>query len=102
MVIFKPKQSGPPAVGMTDTNGRFELKTREKPGLAAGEYKVCVEGSAPSPGGEAGEIGWSPSKKPQTPGTGIPVRYTNVATSGFSANVVASGENVFKFEMKSQ
>ncbi|MGQ9575278.1 MAG: hypothetical protein ACUVUC_08170 [Thermoguttaceae bacterium] len=74
---------GPPAVGATDQEGRFELATRGTKGAAIGFHKVKLEARrAPK------------SQTESQPPSLIPLRYSNPETSKLSFEVkkVAKGE----------
>ena len=95
-VVFVPEAGGPAAVGMTGTDGKFQLTTGGQAGAALGKHKVAIsaeeessQGSSTVQGGEF--IGQRKSR--------IPVSYSNHEMSGLSAEVTADGENNFTFEL---
>jgi hypothetical protein len=88
VITFHHVDEEAPATGQI-VAGAFSVQTGIKPGLKTGKYVVTVVHLS-SPSIDSGE-----SAKLLTP-----EKYANVKTSDLNA-VVASGENTFKFEMKS-
>lgn len=118
-VQFAPEDStGRAASGVTKSDGTFELTTvGGGPGAVPGKYKVAITkrataGPAEAPksqeeamkaiqekmakGGSAAFIKGAPKVQDE-----LPPRYGNAATSGFTAEVKATGGNDFTFEMTS-
>lgn len=119
-VQFAPEQgsSGRAASGLTKSDGTFELTTvGGGAGAVPGKYKVAITkrataGPAQAPksqeeamkaiqeqmakGGPA-----ALAKAPPKIQDELPPKYGNVATSGFTAEVTATGKNEFTFEMSS-
>jgi len=106
-VMFVPRQGGRPAVGRTDSQGRFQFTTfRERDGAPVGEYDVTVAKCAPDaiPPAPSLPSGIVPPANPISI-VGpvmhkwlIPERYANAKTSRLSATV-HSGKNAFSFEL---
>lgn len=95
-VVFQPA-SGPLAVGTTDGEGRFTLMTNGQPEAVVGSGKVAVtaveqlivvEGREPT----AHELANMSRSL-------IPEKYSNVATSGLTAEVKSGEENDFKLDL---
>jgi hypothetical protein len=95
-VIFAP-ETGLPATGITDANGRFTWNTRGEPGAVVGPGKVAitaveqlivVEGREPT----AQELANMSRSL-------IPEKYGHPMTSELSAEVKADETNEFTFEL---
>jgi hypothetical protein len=106
LVAFESKANNLSAVGITDADGRFTLKTfTEGDGAAAGEHAVRLEKSvriaAEGEGQDAGgRFGGSQVPGPATTLKSVlPQKYGDIATSGLSATVVKDGPNEFTFEI---
>ena len=100
-VVFQP-ESGRPARGMTDAEGKYELTyIRQTKGTKVGPNRVEI---APSEDGEpeesenADEESTSVTKRPKSGKPTIPSRYN--VRSELKADVKA-GENTFDFELES-
>lgn len=94
VVSFESKAHKLTAVGLTDADGRFLLKTfKEGDGAVAGDHAVTLEK----------RIQVAPANAaPGSPRTEVlvsPKRYANSATSGLTATVVEKGPNAITFEM---
>lgn len=97
-VLFHPINKGEgikTSYGETDSAGRFELQsnvsgTTYKPGAQAGEYLVSVEKQDRS----------QVYKTMAPPKDMLPPKYKDPATSGFTANVSADGENHLEFPLE--
>lgn len=96
-VAFMPAEGkGQIAEGTTDTDGNFELQTREPgDGAMVGSYMVAfkyVSDVIPDMPGFTG--GRKPEPSP------IPEKYGDASKSGFTATVDAdASKNVFKFDL---
>jgi len=95
-VGFLP-DSGRPASGTTDAQGRFTLSTfAQGDGAVPGRHRVTISEpaseSAPMPGTPEAE-NWTP------PEPRFPAKYADPNTSGFTATVEKGGENDFTFDM---
>jgi hypothetical protein len=119
-VVFSPKSAGGrAAVGTTDASGKFSLTTLEAgDGAIPGSYQVSISKTAApqaafqDPRSKGGEVTPEQSKAimeaakagagATAPESLIPEIYAKADTSGFTAEVKASGKNDFSFEMKSQ
>lgn len=122
-VTFSPKSDGARAAfGTTDENGRFTLTTLNPgDGALPGSYAVAVSkpvaaaSAAPTqdPRAMGGSI--SPEEaariKAQAQGGAaataaaanvVPAKYNSADTSGLTAEVKASGDNTFTFELSSR
>lgn len=97
-VIFSPAGGLSAAVGRTDAEGRFVLKTyADGDGAIATDHKVtvtCVKVEGPPPGANLDEI--DPTIKETSL---IPERYGQADKSGLTATVTYEGPNEFKFEL---
>ena len=119
-VSFVPDSGSKPAVGITDADGMYKLTTTNKDdGAIAGDYKVTIasyEGSADYESTDEGQTLADPyditneypedydeaSQKSVASKNKLPAKYSNKATSGFTAQVKAEGENVYDFEIKTK
>lgn len=112
-VIFSPVGDQPTATGSTDMNGKFTLQTYEfGDGAAAGTYKVLISKTMVM-GGGGGEEGLqdegheneaedadSHDKKDAAPDTNlVPAKYSSALETTLEAEVTASGDNTFTFEI---
>jgi hypothetical protein len=91
-VLFRPG-SGPPAMGSTDEEGRFTLRTANQPGAFVGDYQVTVAKTE--------------HLSKQIPGQVFPItqvrylipqRYANPDTSRLTATVI-DDDNYFEFKL---
>lgn len=112
-VVFSPLGEQPTATGMTDAQGNFTLTTYEfGDGAAAGSYKVLVTKTmVMATGGasdglddegheEAEENAASHDKKGAAPDANlVPEKYSSPENSTLDAEVKASGDNTFTFEI---
>jgi hypothetical protein len=111
-VGFSPTSSegGLPAVGLTDSEGRFTLTStgggRPEAGAVIGDYAVVVskqevEGTGPTPEAPA-MAAPPPTAYPQQPKVinVVPLPYGRSEASGLRATV-KSGRNVVRFELES-
>jgi hypothetical protein len=90
-ILFVPVQdSGTPANGGTDAQGRFQLKTRSANGAQVGKYYVGIVKTVHAEG-------LNPEPKWLTPR-----KYSDAKKSGFTAEVTAEGPNHFEFKMTSR
>lgn len=78
------------AIGLTDSQGRFSLETRQagtqKPGAVAGAHRVVV---LPPPSYGEGDSVILP----------VPLRYADYATSGLAEEVQPDKSNEFRLEL---
>ncbi len=97
------------AVGLTDSSGRFELKTyRPGDGAIAGSHRVSIEkrslgGAEPDSGTpfatqQEYEAARAAEARPK-PVSRIPPRYGSFESSGLTAEVTAKGPNDFVFKL---
>lgn len=118
MVAFAPLESQPTAIGRTDSEGKFVLTSYDYgDGAAEGKFKVVINKSAPAPatsdsgaaggGGDheaAEEAAGSHDAESASGAAGadqlVPPQYTTSTDTPLSADVKASGENNFTFEIK--
>lgn len=103
---------GNSAVGQTDAEGRFQLKTFEgNDGAVPGEYVVTISKyeAAAAGGGNSSNPAEEPADyKPPTaeelaasaPKSLLPEKYASAKTSDQKANVKAEGENEFTFALE--
>lgn len=115
-VTFSPKGEGSMSMGLTDAEGKFQLKTATgKNGAAVGEHGVAIalslnlgsqqpkvpdDGLAPPTDAELG--GRTPSAPQSTVRWIIPERYSDPAKSGLNVTVPAGGLKEHKFELRSK
>jgi uncharacterized SAM-binding protein YcdF (DUF218 family) len=94
IVSFESKAHNLTAVGLTDADGRFLLKTfKEGDGAVAGDHAVAlVKRIQVAPADAAPDA-------PRTEVLVSPKRYATSATSGLTATVVEKGPNAITFEM---
>lgn len=96
IVVFQPKQ-GQPGIGELQEDGSFKLSSYAMDdGAVPGRHAVsvsCYEGQRPGKGTPAAE------KKPAGKLL-IPLKYTDVATSGLSAEVSNADGQTFEFRLK--
>jgi hypothetical protein len=90
-------ESGRPASGLTDAQGRFTLSTfASGDGAVAGSHKVVITEAAsepePMPGTPEAE-----NYKPRE--SRVPAKYSSEATTPFSVQVEVGGKNDFTFDM---
>jgi hypothetical protein len=91
-VVFMPR-SGPPATGVTDAEGKFELTTLDQTGAVVGTHQVTVTASQ-------GEIDMPlPGQPPAKPKSPIPTKYATAESSGLTAEVKAGEDNQFRFDL---
>ena len=90
---------GVSAVGKTDSSGAFTLTTNSMDGAVPGSYKVTVEleeiDRKEDPNDDSGN-----SIVTRTAIT--PLKYHNKETSGLEANVVADGDNTYRFALEGE
>ena len=114
-VSFSPKGAQPPAIGRTDANGVYTLRTYEPgDGAAAGEFVVLVSkqevSAAPNPG-----LGHDPNNpsafdssvvtqqhaaQQQASKSLLPEKYSAIDQSDLTATVSADGPREFNFDLK--
>ena len=112
-VMFIPvKEGGQPATGLTDANGKFQLKTgNDKTGALPGEYKVVVSvaeemkfsgGDHPDPA-EVGKLMRAGARRKKTEiakKSAVPVKYRSAGTTPFQETVPPKGK--ISLELKSR
>jgi hypothetical protein len=106
VVAFEPvdahSKTGPQAIGIADSDGRFRLRTSgNRLGAVVGVHRVFVvpgdEAAMAAPRGlEEQKSTASASPSP------VPGRYQSAVTSGLEATVMAEGQNVFVFDLYSR
>ncbi len=90
-VRFIP-ESGPPAEGVTDPSGAFELQTfRPGDGAVAGKHTVTVS--------KTQVVDSDPNAAYPVMRSVLPDRYGRVTTSPLSVEVTAGGENRFELPL---
>lgn len=96
-VLFCPAETGTPAGGTTDANGRFRLATINTPGVLPGEYRVTVAKKEVSGmiglgiiGPQGMQVKWI-----------VPEKYGKLETSGLRA-VVGRDHTEFSFALSSR
>lgn len=96
-IAFTP-DSGPIAIGKTDSDGHFVLSTQGRPGAAIGEHRVTVQAfETPSEASKVGPDGESLIE----PTSRIPAKFGEIANSGLTATVSRkASENKFTFDLK--
>lgn len=110
-VTFSPTGTQPPAVGRTDPEGNYSLRTYEDgDGAAAGDYTVLVmketvTAAAAPTHDEVVASGGSPQAHSGAPGASttkseLPTKYSSQATSDLKATVTEDGENNFDFNLE--
>lgn len=99
-VVFTPVGHENGAVGLTDAEGRFELRTFEpNDGAVAGDYKVAIRKvEVISSGADEPPATPDPTPEPLKERSLLPERYGNAASSGLT-KTVEEGENQFAFEL---
>lgn len=84
------------AVGLTDSAGRFSLKTfRPGDGAVAGIHTVMIEKTS-------GGLKTSPEEATTKVVSHLPSRYARQETSGLTAEVTEQGPNDFTFRLESK
>lgn len=109
-VAFAPSDGQPTAIGKTGSDGTFQLTTYTfGDGAAAGHFKVVVSKLAAAPAAPIAPEGADhdvPTDDHSTasakPGSAalVPQQYMDPNQTPFTAEVSASGENFFVFEVK--
>lgn len=106
-VMFMGDGKSAPAVGVTDDDGRFTLRSLSGAGAPAGKHQVAValdvEVEAPKVNmsmEEAAKAAQEPPKNSKPRGSVIPSKYANAATSGLEFEIKTSGTNDFTIELK--
>jgi len=108
-VTFAPLEGGPPSVGMSNDAGVFEMTTFSRgDGAVAGSHAVRVEKfelpkSAATAAASTSEDDYVPPSGPlPEPKNVLPKKYAVPTTSGLSATVNTSNDNVVNFELSSK
>jgi hypothetical protein len=92
VTFYRQDGTGTPAVGIIDSDGRYEMSTGSTDGVPPGEYAVAIAATRiiiPEPGA-------TPSGRPITPRY-----YANAKESGLRADVEPGG-NTFDFQLESK
>ncbi len=104
-VLFSPVGEGPGATGLTDSEGRFQLRTFEPAdGAVPGPYKVAIfkyDMSTANPELEddlANELRQD-SDQLVGPTSLLPVQYADVETTTLTEEVVSGGDNEFTYDL---
>ena len=106
-VMFASKQRGKgyqAGIGTTDASGQFALRSYNTDGVVTGSHEISISCTDPdswpkdSSGNRVSPMNplWKPQKSI------IPAKYGDPSQSGLSADVVVSGENEFKFDLKAE
>jgi hypothetical protein len=91
-VLFLP-QTGPFAMGTTDAEGRFTLKTANYPGALVGEHRVTISKTQTTATKIPGQLFPRYDTKYE-----IPQKYCDASTSGLVAKVI-DDDNKFEFDV---
>lgn len=114
-VVFQP-ESGPPSTATTDDEGRFEMNTRGRPGVALGNAIVVITALEPMDievaegSGDADIAADDPAaaESAMTPEvmeamanrkSRIPEKYGHPRTSGLRVEITPDGETHFDFDL---
>jgi len=89
-VIFTPVGGGPAASASTDSNGRFQLHTVNRPGAVPGEHVVTVTKQETTGLGDFGAVGPGGIKTIWN----VPEKYSNPKTSGLEFEVGRNSGNL--------
>jgi hypothetical protein len=101
-VVLMPEGDRRPAMGVTDTDGKFTLGTNAPgDGAPPGSSKVAIVWAGPESTVDAVEQSAidDPSRMPK-PSVSIPPKYSNPETSGLTAVVPEAGTSELKFELQ--
>jgi hypothetical protein len=118
-VSFSPKDGQPPALGRTDTDGRYTLTTYEAgDGAAAGSFVVLVTKSGAGAGSSGGPTSHdayvasgqnanamhAAAQKGQgaaaDSGSLLPEKYSNIGASPLNVTVPADDPNAYNFDLQ--
>lgn len=104
VVTFRDEGQAKPAVGTTDSSGRFELTSYEPgDGAAPGKYVVTIAkivGGGPDQSDTSMEAAAERENvTPAEPEHLLPQRYASPLQSGLEETVTEGGPNDFKFEL---
>ena len=112
-ITFYPLDGQKPANATTDANGNYELTSfNAGDGATPGAFGVAIQkfpaieieavpGGKPFDESNNTDEGPSPDSE-KDPVNQLPEKYSKYEKSGLSAIVVADGENIFTFELKSK
>jgi hypothetical protein len=88
------------ATALTDATGKFRLRAfQEKEGAVPGSYKVEVNKTVVTGGGDAGTEG---EGGPVNVQFGLPEKYATIGTSGLTSTIPESGATDLKIELQSK
>lgn len=96
-IVFVP-DAGPPSTGRTDTEGRFTLNTRGKPGAVVGTGKVAIKAVEQLIEFKS-EADMSSEDIANMSQSLIPEKYGHVMTSGLTQEVRADETNDWNFDL---
>jgi hypothetical protein len=101
-IVLVPNESGPPAIGRTDEQGRFSLATGGRPGALAGSYKVAITAARPKRAvSEAEAVAMSSEQIAANREDLIPVKYNSTFSSELTATISQKPmENELVFDLK--
>lgn len=104
-VAFWGDGTATPAVGQTDSSGKFKLTTQDREGAVLGKHKVTVS-KIEVKGGATGNPSMEDAAKAPAVVTEakseLPKKYSEQAQSPLEQTVTASGPNDFKLELKDE
>lgn len=101
-VVLMPEGDRRPAMGVTDSEGKFTLGTNSPgDGAPAGKSKVAIVWAGPETTVDAVDQSAidDPSKMPK-PSVVIPEKFSNPETSELTAEVPEAGTSELKFELQ--
>jgi hypothetical protein len=100
-VIFTPADGRRPAMGKTDSDGKFTLGTNAPgDGAVIGEHKVSVAFDPASDVDSAVAMPIDEVAQLPKPTIEIPVKYSNPETSGVSRNIPEGGMTALKIDLQ--
>lgn len=104
LVTFLGDGTAPPAVGQTDTAGKFKLLTQDREGAAPGKYRITVSkvetvGGAANTNPSMDEAAKAPAIATQTKSS-LPAKYGDPTQSPLEQTVTEAGPNEFSLTLK--